>query len=836
MYFRFRWRRSAPLILTIALLTCSVQAQTDNSFCWKGSFSRGVGGLKNACPQGTDFEVAACYTTCGPGWENTPAALLCEATCPAGWTDLPGTCDKPSDITSAGYGWQTGDSVAPGHYLDGARARCEAANQSVGCYLPQNTLIYYPNCPANYEHNGPSICTAVCPSNMHDSGTFCNKPTPQGRTMSVPSCGSGMDTDGALCYPSCGSGYDGVGPICWSQCPPDHSFQCGAACATSEAACQAAVGNMVFSTIGAAVDVASMALGGPGLSSALREAMEAGTTGMADAVLTHVPESGESLLFNATKDYALSFGKQFVKATLKNGDDPRNMFWSALKKSNAGLKEINKASTEFGVEQNTGVMNLDDLTLLDPTGLSSLVLAFTKYGSCDGSDFSVDHNGELNFGAINGSATQTITLLAQRPLTITRITSPALSNCSITSQADCIGKKLLPSQSCPIQVTVNSKVNMDSELRIYTDDYTAVPYPIHILANPNVAAQATVTPNVDEAANLTMIAGVWAYNNNQSQKMVVQSNGQVSSWDGSGTVAAAGDAGRAFAFTNGRSGQTLTLSSTGDHLTSAPLAGPITVKSTGKVLDITGNSSANGALLEQWDNNGGLNQHFTFNQQPDGAYQIVASNSGKVLDVTGNSLADGTAIEQWVPNGGQNQEFRVEAVGDGSYYKIVSVLSGLALTVSNNSSSDGAGIIQSVWKDLPGQAFQLNTTSGNFIRRPWDPGCNPGEVLFDGLCYDVPPGKAMTTPGIMGNICPADWRDDGTACWPPWTGVVVATQADPNGSDDLRHPLVVTSCSNYSQQNGQSCPVNYSGPVGCSCQPITQSKNIASIQGHSSSN
>ncbi len=512
------------------------------------------------------------------------------------------------------------------------------------------------------------------------------------------------------------------------------------------------------------------------------------------------------------------------------------MFWQSLKYTKVDLGVINKASTEFGVEQDTngpstgGPFNLSDLTLLDPTGLSSMVMSFTKYGSCNSADFSVDHN-ELNFGNISGSSTLNIVLTAQRPTTITRIVSPALSNCSITPIADCISKQLLPGQSCIIEVQVNSSVNLDSELRIYTNSYSNVPFPIHILANSSTAAQAQTVPNVDEGINNTSIAGVWVMGNDETEKVIIASDGSFSiPFAGvNGSVVAAGTAGRAFAFSTNSHTQTLTLSQDGNFLSEIPFGQAIEFAN-GNLLDVSGASNAADIPLINWPSNGGLNQWFNFVPQTDGTYQIIAFSSGQALTVKSNSNQDGANVVTWAPNSDTGERFTVEPAGDGTYFRIISAESGLTLGVQGNSSQTGLPIVQSAWVNSPAQ--RVNRLSGVWIRRPWDAGCNPGEVNFDGLCYDVAPGTAMTSPGIVGKLCPSDWRDDGTSCWPPWTGAVVASQADPNGNNDLRHPLVVTDCSHYSQLNGQSCPVNYSGPIGCSCQPITKSKSIQSIIGH----
>jgi hypothetical protein len=83
----------------------------------------------------------------------------------------------------------------------------------------------------------------------------------------------------------------------------------------------------------------------------------------------------------------------------------------------------------------------------------------------------------------------------------------------------------------------------------------------------------------------------------------------------------------------------------------------------------------------------------------------------------------------------------------------------------------------------------------------------------------------------MGKPCPDHWRDDGTSCYPPWTGVDVALQAKKDGSYMLAHPIVVTDCSNYNQTKNQSCPVNFKNTAVCSCQAIPTSKGVQSIIG-----
>ena len=70
-------------------------------------------------------------------------------------------------------------------------------------------------------------------------------------------------------------------------------------------------------------------------------------------------------------------------------------------------------------------------------------------------------------------------------------------------------------------------------------------------------------------------------------------------------------------------------------------------KNSGKVLEVTGASAANGAGIRPVGLQGGANQQWQLAAIDNTYYRIVNKNSGKVLDVTGVSAANGASIEQW---------------------------------------------------------------------------------------------------------------------------------------------------------------------------------------------
>ena len=125
-----------------------------------------------------------------------------------------------------------------------------------------------------------------------------------------------------------------------------------------------------------------------------------------------------------------------------------------------------------------------------------------------------------------------------------------------------------------------------------------------------------------------------------------------------------------------------------------------------KCLDVAGMSNDDGARLQQWSCSGAPNQGFVLRQAPDGGYDVVGAGSGKCLDLAGASPDDGAFIQQWSCDEAPNQRWTIESVappapapaGDptmgGVDVEIASAVSGKVLDVSGASSADGATIQQ----------------------------------------------------------------------------------------------------------------------------------------------
>ncbi|QYR19242.1 RICIN domain-containing protein [Paenibacillus sp. sptzw28] len=128
-------------------------------------------------------------------------------------------------------------------------------------------------------------------------------------------------------------------------------------------------------------------------------------------------------------------------------------------------------------------------------------------------------------------------------------------------------------------------------------------------------------------------------------------------------------------------------------------------RNSGKLLDVSAGSIADGGDIIQWSDNGGTNQQWQFVSIGSGYYKIVNRKSSKVMDVSAGSIADGGDIIQWADNGGTNQQWQL--VLSGGYYKLVNRKSGKVTDVNASSTADGGDVIQ--WSDNGGtnQQWQL---------------------------------------------------------------------------------------------------------------------------------
>ncbi|MFM9611836.1 RICIN domain-containing protein [Streptomyces niveiscabiei] len=129
-------------------------------------------------------------------------------------------------------------------------------------------------------------------------------------------------------------------------------------------------------------------------------------------------------------------------------------------------------------------------------------------------------------------------------------------------------------------------------------------------------------------------------------------------------------------------------------------------RGSGKALDVSGSSTADGARVYQWTRSDAANQQWQFVDSGGGFYRLKARHSAKVLDVSGASTADGAPIQQWADHGGTNQQFRL-ADSDSGNVRLIGRGSGKAVEVQGSSTADGGSVVQYTDHGGTNQQWQL---------------------------------------------------------------------------------------------------------------------------------
>ncbi|MET7463975.1 arabinofuranosidase catalytic domain-containing protein [Nonomuraea sp. NPDC005501] len=129
---------------------------------------------------------------------------------------------------------------------------------------------------------------------------------------------------------------------------------------------------------------------------------------------------------------------------------------------------------------------------------------------------------------------------------------------------------------------------------------------------------------------------------------------------------------------------------------------PLVGVGSGRCLDVSGASQANGAQTQIWDCNGQANQQWTSTSA--GELRVYG---GKCLDVNGAGAADGTAVIIWDCNGQNNQKWRLNA--DGT---ITAVGANKCLDIAGAGTANGT-------------KAQIWTCNGRNNQK-WDTGTGPG--------------------------------------------------------------------------------------------------------------
>lgn len=131
-----------------------------------------------------------------------------------------------------------------------------------------------------------------------------------------------------------------------------------------------------------------------------------------------------------------------------------------------------------------------------------------------------------------------------------------------------------------------------------------------------------------------------------------------------------------------------------------------------KCVDITGGSTAEGALAILFGCTNGANQQFTLKPY-NGSFQVVASHSGKCLAVSGASRSNGAAVVQATCGGASNGLWTARPSGSG--FQMVASHSGRCMEVKNSSSADGTGIVQGSCGGAANEIFTFPAPVSNLI-------------------------------------------------------------------------------------------------------------------------
>ncbi|WP_016954576.1 RICIN domain-containing protein [Catenovulum agarivorans] len=132
----------------------------------------------------------------------------------------------------------------------------------------------------------------------------------------------------------------------------------------------------------------------------------------------------------------------------------------------------------------------------------------------------------------------------------------------------------------------------------------------------------------------------------------------------------------------------------------------------GKVMDVSGRSTADGANIIQYTQTNANNQLWDVTNV-NGNYSIVSVYSKKALEVYNFDSADGANIVQWAYWGGPTQLWTLDALSNGNY-GLINQHSGKAAEVYNFSTANSANIAQwTYWAGAPQQWTLEHATYAN---------------------------------------------------------------------------------------------------------------------------
>lgn len=130
-------------------------------------------------------------------------------------------------------------------------------------------------------------------------------------------------------------------------------------------------------------------------------------------------------------------------------------------------------------------------------------------------------------------------------------------------------------------------------------------------------------------------------------------------------------------------------------------------KHSGKVLDVSGGNTNDGANVQQWDDNGTNAQRWYVTMNSDSSFIIYSKLNGKVLDVDSCSTNDGANVHMWTyKTGYSNKHWWITYIGDG-YSSLINQKSNKGLEVGGWSTSTGGNVQQWTYKQQANQLWKF---------------------------------------------------------------------------------------------------------------------------------
>ncbi|MFD9392085.1 RICIN domain-containing protein [Streptomyces sp. NPDC060000] len=204
----------------------------------------------------------------------------------------------------------------------------------------------------------------------------------------------------------------------------------------------------------------------------------------------------------------------------------------------------------------------------------------------------------------------------------------------------------------------------------------------------------------------------------------------------------------------------------------------------GKVLDVPGFSTASGTTLQQWTDQGSINQQWQLKATDDGYYELVNRNSGLVMGVHDASTANKAAVEQQTETGATSQQWKIDDAS-GDAVTLTSRASGKLLDVSAKSKADGAGVIQYRDTGRTNQRWKLvqqPTTTSATGTYAWRNAQINGGGFVNGLVFNASRKNLLYARTDMGGA----YRWDASAgVWTPLSDWVSAEDWNLMGIESL---------------------------------------------------